>query len=104
MKKTALFLTIIGILLLILLSFFYTKPLLTSKQIENLLPNQKILISGKVIQEKNNPSYHTLIINNISIRCMNPCPSYLNSKVQVFAVTKEYKSKYLQALQIKKVK
>jgi len=104
MKKTALFLTIMGILFLILLSFFYQKPINSKTDITTLLPNQKVIISGKVTQEKNTPYYRTLIVNNISILCLHPCPSYLNSKIQVLAIIKEYKSRYFQALQIKEIK
>lgn len=71
MKKLALILTLIGMMLLAT-HLYLSKPMEISSQnqLSKLQDNQKVSVSGKVIEEKIYSTSRTLILdNNITLSC-----------------------------------
>ena len=93
MKNYALIITILGlfILLIILLT---SKPIKINnlKDLEKLQANQKILISGKVTDEKTYGKTKYLTISNFQVIC-NSCPSYLNKNLSILGIKEDYTGK-----------
>ena len=71
-------------------------------ELENLIDNQKLVVSGKVIEEKIYEKSKTLILDNkIEVVCNN-CPSYFNKNIIVSGISDNYNNKNkIIALKIK---
>lgn len=95
----------LALILILILSFFlFSKPIsISSKdQLNELIPNQKIIVSAKVIKETQN-SYNKLIHlnNDLILQCDLSCPSYLNKNIKATAKLERYNNKeYLKILKI----
>lgn len=85
---------LIGISILIILTFRAPLELKNSINLEDLNENQKILVSGKVIEEKTYASSKTLVLNNsFEIICNGPCPPTLNKNVKIIGIIDDYNNK-----------
>ena len=104
MRVIVLSLTLIGIFTLILIYLFSTPlEIKNQRQLNKLLDNQKIKISGKVISEKNYQNYKLIILDKkLSLECKNPCKSYLNKSIETVAVIDKYNNRtYIKIKSIK---
>jgi len=91
-KSSTLFLVaaITGIIFLslILLLPINTTSLSSNSEISPLLPNQKVIILGKVIKQS---SANIKLDNNISLYCPN-CPPLINKSIKVESIVSSYYS------------
>jgi len=103
MKKLSFLITLIGILILLIMMQF-SSPIQVNSQteLENLIDNQKVQTSGKVIDEKIYENSKTLVLDNkIEVIC-NSCPSYFNKNIIVSGILDNYNNKNkIIALKIK---
>ncbi len=94
MRKIAFIITMICLFILAFLLLNQKTIEITSKEdIFNLKDNEKIVVEGKVSEER--PSGNSRIIkldNGIDFYCEN-CPSYLNKKIKVYGIIEDYNSK-----------
>lgn len=87
--------TIIGLFILLLSIFLLPAKSITSpKELAALLPNQKILVQGKVIGEKYYKNYKILTLdNNLELKCDINCPQYLNKNISALTLLESYNNK-----------
>jgi len=81
---------------MLVLVFFFLPPKSINSQAElsKLEQNQKILLSGTVIEEKQAAYSKTLFLdNNLSVVCSPSCPTYLNKKINVLGILDKYAGK-----------
>ncbi len=101
MKKIAFSITIIGIFILLVL-LNHSKPIINPSNLTDLQPNQKVSVTGEVLEEKYTKSSKILLINNKEIVCDLSCPKYLNKNISVLGLIDLYNSKkQIIALRIK---
>jgi len=103
MKKLSFIITLLGILILLVIMQFSSSIQVNSpSELENLIDNQKLVVSGKVIEEKIYEKSKTLILDNkIEVVCNN-CPSYFNKNIIVSGISDNYNNKNkIIALKIK---
>ncbi len=102
MKRLALAITILGIVVLLIL-LNSQSPIAIKKQadLESLPDNTKIQVRGKVISERYISESKILKLdNNVEIICKG-CPPYLNQTIIILGITEHYQNKtQIQALRI----
>ena len=102
MRRFAFALTFIGLFTLILILLLSSpKTIIDSEELVGLQANQKVQITGKVIQEKYSRYEKTLTLENgIQVTCKN-CPIYLNKNISVLGTLETYTGKpKIKALKI----
>jgi hypothetical protein len=84
-KYLSLILALIGLFLLSLLLISQKPiPISSLSELEKQQENQKVTVSGYVIQEKFQKSEKILTLdNNIKALCNNPCPDYLYKNISI---------------------
>lgn len=102
MRRFALIITILGIFTLILIYIFQKPiPFNPKQNLSDMINNQQVIITGKVIKETNNNNYKVLILdNNLSLICPNPCPPLLNKNISAIVKYEEYYNQ-LKVLEIR---
>lgn len=97
MKKLALFITLIGIfILLIILNCSSPLSINTSQNISLLRVNQKISIFGEVTSQTSNK---LIIDKNLEVYCDCSSKNYLNKNISILGIIEEYyNTKIINAL------
>lgn len=103
MKKISFMISVLGIFILLLAFALPPKIISSPSELSSLIPNQKIIIQGRVVKETYSENYKTLALDNeIQLKCDISCPNYLNKKVSALTILEPYNNKnYLRVLKIK---
>ncbi|MBI2632548.1 hypothetical protein HYW75_06080 [Candidatus Pacearchaeota archaeon] len=108
MRKITFVASILGIFILFLLSAFLPPtPLSSLSSLNKTINNQKVIVSGKVIEERVYSSYSFLKLNNsIPLHCNCKHLSFKNKKISVLGTINEFPlgNKYIKVLKIKEEK
>ena len=102
MRRYAFALTFLGLFTLILILLLSAPKIITnSEELKNLQANQKVQVTGKVIQEKYGRYENILTLDNeIQITCKD-CPSYHNKIISTIGILETYTGKpRIKALEI----
>ena len=90
LKPLSLALTLLGILVLLIISLT-SKPILISslEDIKNIQENTLVSLAGQVNYEKSFPEFKIIKINNITLICKK-CPSYKSKKISIIGKISDY--------------
>lgn len=84
--------------LLIILALQQPKAISSQSEIQNLQDNQKVLVTGAVVQQN---SYYITLDSNLSLYCYK-CPSFKNQSISVLGIIDSYDNKKeIKVLRIK---
>lgn len=103
MKKKALFLTLLGILALILF-LNYTKliKIHSQEELKPLIQNQKVQFSGKVIQQKDyNKITFLTLSNNITLLYSGQHFNFINREIKGRGTYDDYNYPKIKVLELK---
>ena len=103
LKELALITSLLGILILIILTLL-SRPLQISSQaqLDNLTENQKVIITSKVVKESQTEFSKTIYLENrLRVYSDPKTPSYQNQNVRIIAKVEKYNDK--NSLQLLKI-
>lgn len=104
MQRLALLIVIIGIIFLAtFIEISSPKFINSSKEISNLLQNQKIYVSGAVIKETQSNSNRIITLdNNVTLYCTCPnIPKLINRNIKAMGIIDTYQNSKIKVLKIK---
>ncbi len=105
MRKLTFIISLLGILILLLISILiHPIQLLAPSDLNNTINNQKVLVSGKIIDEKIYASYKILKLNNsISLNCNCKSSPLKDKNISALGIINEFPigNKQIKVLKIK---
>ena len=108
MRKLAFIASLLGIFILLIVSLVLpATPLNSISDLNKTINDQKVLVSGRVIEEKFYTSYSVLNLNNsLSLRCNCKSLSFKNKNISALGIVNEFPigNKYVKVLKIKENK
>lgn len=108
MRKIAFVASILGIFILFLLSAVLPPtPISSLSGLNKTINNQKIITSGKVVEERFYPSYSLLKLDNsLPLHCDCKSLSFMNKNISALGIINEFPlgNKYIKILKIKEEK
>lgn len=108
MRKLAFVVSLLGIFSLLIVSLVLpAAPLNSISDLNKTINNQKVIVSGKVIEEKFYSSYSILKLNNsLSLQCNCKSLSFKNKNISARGIINEFPigNKYIKVLKIKEKK
>lgn len=105
MRKLSFIISLLGILILLLIPILIRPALLLApSDLNKTIDNQKVLVSGKVLDEKIYASYKILKLNNgISLNCNCKSSPLKNKNISALGIINEFPigNKQIEVLKIK---